>query len=433
MIPSNEFESRRQHLFDMMDGASALLVFAGVPKVSSADEDLPFEVNRNFYYLTGIAQEGSALLLINSDGEMQEFLFVLPYDPKKERWYGKRLTPFEASVVSGIPNVLISTSLPGKIDAIFNPSSREFGPINKLYLDQDREIKIAECTSTRDYKNTIKATYADVLIADCYPFITTLRLRKSNHEVDELRSAIATTKLGLSSVWNKMKPGKKEYELADEFLRAINDDNHYQGLSFPTIMASGVHGATLHYPTPMATIKDGDLVLMDLGARNNFYCADVTRTLPANGKFTPEQLDIYNIVLGCNKMVASMAKPGVTINALQDATVDYLGKACLAKGYIKDKDELINYYFHSISHFIGLDTHDPYLNPLDKGYKAVPLEAGMIISDEPGLYMEDRGIGVRIEDDLLITNDGCEVLTSGIIKEPKDLERFLASRHKSLD
>jgi len=430
MISATEYEARRQRLFDMMESGSALLVFAGVPKVSSADEELPFEVNRNFYYLTGISQEGSALLLINSDGEMQEFLFVLPFDPKKERWYGKRLTPFEASVISKVGNVLLSTSLDGKLDTIFNPSIRDYGDVEKLYLDLDREIKVADYTSTREFKNTMSLTYPTIFILDAYPLVTTLRLRKSMREVDELKKAIATTKLGLAAIWSKLHPGVKEYELADEFLKVINDDNGYQGLSFPTIMASGIHGTCLHYPTPLGTVGVGELVLMDLGARSNFYCADITRTVPVNGRFTEEQLKVYNIVLGCNKMVAEAARPGVTIEDLQNKTVEYLASACLREGYISKKEDIINYYFHNISHFIGLDTHDPYLNPLDKGYKKVTLEPGMVISDEPGLYMEDRGIGIRIEDDLLITQSGCEVLSKDIIKEPKDIERFLTSRRQ---
>lgn len=430
MIPANEFEARRQRLFDMMDSGSALLVFSGVPKVSSADEDLPFEVNRNFYYLTGIAQEGSALLLINSEGEMQEFLFILPFDAKKEKWYGKRLTPLEANVISGISNVLMSNTLAGKIEAIFNPSIRQYGEVDQLYLDLDREIKIADATSTKQYKEQFSLLFPEVKVADCYPLITTLRLRKSMNEVNELRSAIATTKLAISAVWNKLKPGVKEYELADEFLRVVNDDNAYQGLSFPTIMASGEHATCLHYPTPLATVKENDLVLMDLGARNNFYCADVSRTVPANGKFSDLQKKIYDIVLGANKLVIEKAKPGATIADLQRLTVDFLAKRCVEEGLLKKKEDIIDVYFHSVSHLIGLDTHDPYLNPLGKDSKTIPLEPGMIISDEPGLYFEELGIGVRIEDDLLITNDGCEVLTDSIVKEIPDIERFLASRNR---
>lgn len=430
MIQASEFNARRQRLFDTLQDRSAVLLFGGSPKVASADEDLPFEINRNFYYLTGIDQAESALLLLKADGERKEFLFILPFDRNKERWYGKRLTPEEAGEKSGIRNVLLTPTLSSKLDMVLNPDIREYGEIETLFLDLDREIKIAPNESTKTFKEKAQLKYPTIHIMDIYPAITKLRLKKSVHEIAEFRGAVASTKIGLMAVWNKLKPGVREYELANEFLRAINDDNCYQGLSFPTIMASGIHGTCLHYPTPLDTVKDGDLVLMDLGARFNYYCADVTRTLPADGVFSKEQRIAYDIVLRCNQMVESKAKPGVTIKELDRLTNEFLAKECVKAGFLKDESAINEYFFHGVSHLIGLDTHDPYLAPLDRSYKELPLEPGMIISNEPGLYMEDRGIGIRIEDDLLITENGCECLTRDIIKDPDQIEKFLASRGK---
>jgi len=428
MIPSSEFQNRRRKLLDLMDDDSILVAFSGVPKISSADEELPFEVNRNFHYLTGISQQNSVLLLAKTMGETKEFLFILPFDANKEKWYGKRLTPEEAREKSGLRNVLMVESFEGKVNNILNPSFQEFGDVRKIYLDLDREIKIAEATSTHEYAKTLKAVFPGLEVADFYPLVTTLRLRKSLAEVAELKSAIASTKIGVAAVMAQAKPGVKEYELADTFLHTVNDDNGYEGLAFYTIMASGVHAACLHYPTPLDTLKSDQLLLMDLGARKDFYCADVSRTIPVSGKFTEEQKNLYRIVLGCNKMIAAMARPGLTIDDLQTAAVEYLASECLSLGLIAKKEDISNYYFHCVSHFIGLDTHDPYLNPLDKAYKQVPLEAGMVISDEPGLYLKEQGLGIRIEDDLLITATGCEVLTAGIPKEIADLERILSRR-----
>ncbi len=429
MINASEFEERRSRLLGMMDNNSALVIYSGVSKISSADETYPFEVNKNFHYLTGINQEDSALLLVNSYGEMKEFLFISPFDERKEKWYGKRLTPQEATKISGLKNVQIIDSLTAKIDEILNPKFQVYGEINKLYLDLDREIKIADDMTTRDQKRTLETTYNDVVISDAYPLITTLRLRKSVTEIAELRSAIDTTQIGIYSIWSYMRPGMKEFELADLFQKTVNDLNGYEGLAFPTIMASGIHGTVLHYPSPMDTLKDGDLLLSDLGSRKNFYCADVTRTVPINGKFSPLQKQIYEIVLGCNKMIANKAKPGITIDDLQNAAEDYLAKECLAAGFIENKEDISKYFFHGISHFIGLDTHDPYASVTSREYRQLPLEAGMVISDEPGLYMADKGIGIRIEDDLLITNDGCEVLTKKIIKEVSEIENALANKN----
>jgi Xaa-Pro aminopeptidase len=430
MIPANEFEQRRLRLLTLMEPLSVMVLFSGVEKIKSADENYPFEVNRNFYYLTGIDQPDSILVLINSDGDDKEFLFIAPFDERKEKWYGKRLKTEEAQNLSGLNNVLVNSNLAAKVDEVLNPTLATYGEIKRVYLDLDREIKIADSTSTKEYKDTLAAVYPGLTLGNAYPLITTLRLKKSVREIAELQSAIASTHLGLAAIWAAAKPGMKEYELADVFAKAVNDDNSYQGLSFPTIMASGIHAACLHYPTPRDVIPEGSLLLMDLGARNSYYCADVTRTIPVSGRFNDVQRAVYGIVLGCNKMVAAMARPGITIDDLQKAAVEYLSSECVAKGFLKVKDDLAKYYFHNVSHFIGLDTHDPYLDPLSPDYKKVPLEAGMIISDEPGLYMADRALGVRIEDDLLITDTGCQVLTSDIVKEIDVLESRLASAHQ---
>lgn len=428
MINATEYEERRGRLLAMMDSNSVMVLFSGVEKISSADETYPFEVNRNFYYLTGIDQPDSALILVNSYGEMKDFLFISPYDERKEKWYGKRLTPEEASKISGIQNVQVIDSLSAKMDEILNPSMYIFGEIRKLYLDLDREIKIGEETTTLDEKKIAEATYHDVVVSDAYPLITTLRLRKSTREIAELRSAIEFTKVGLYSVWSNARIGVHEYELADLFAKVVNDLNGYQGLAFSTIMASGVHAATLHYPKPLGSLADGDLLLCDLGARSHYYCADVSRTIPVNGKFSELQRTVYEIVLNCNKLIATKAKPGVTIASLQEAAIDYLANACLAKGFIENKEDITRYYFHGVSHFIGLDTHDPYLSPIRGDYRDIKLEPGMVVSDEPGLYMAEHQLGVRIEDDLLITNDGCEVLTKNIVKEVEDIENALSSK-----
>lgn len=428
MISANEYAERRLRLIGMMEPLSAIVLYSGVEKVSSADEFYPFEVNRNFYYLTGINQPDSVLVLINSDGELREFLFILPFDERKEKWYGKRLKPEEAASISGIRNVLQRSGLEAKIVQMFDPASSQYGDIETLYLDLDEEIKIGSGTTTRDYKDTILAAYPRLKVADAYPLVTELRLRKSAREIAALRSAIASTQLGIYSVWAAMKPSRKEYEMADIFAHVINDDNGYEGLAFPTIAASGIHATILHYPTPMDSLKSGDLFLMDCGARKDFYCADVTRVAPINGRFTEFQRMVYEIVLGANKMVAKMARPGVSIEELQNATVEYLASECLKNRLIRDKKEIDRYYFHSVSHFIGLDTHDPWKAPNSRDYKKIKLEPGMVISDEPGLYIPEHSLGIRIEDDLLITSNGCEVLTSSIVKEVDEIESRLAKR-----
>ncbi len=426
MIKASEFSDRRERLINLMEPQSAMVLFSGVPKIKSADEEYPFEVSRNFYYLTGIDQPDSILLLINVDGERKEFLFVSPFDERKEKWYGRRLTLPEAEAVSGIHNVLHNSSFQGKLDAALIDGIAEFGNVETLYLDMDRELKIAEDTYVKDYARTSAAAYRGVKILDAYPLVTTLRQRKSAGEVSEFRAAIRSTHLGINAALAIMAPGRREYELANAFLKAVNDDNGYQGLAFPTIMASGAHTTCLHYPTPVDVIPDGGLVLMDLGARNGYYCADVSRTYPANGKFTPVQLSAYRLVLMANKMVIDLARPGVSIKDLQQAVISLYERELPRLGLLAQGERVSDVYFHSVSHYIGLDTHDPYLHPEDRSYREIPLEPGVVISDEPGLYFSRLGFGIRIEDDLLITEHGCEVLTRDIPKEPEAIERLLS-------
>ena len=423
MIQASEYQQRRLRFLNAMEDDSFAIFFSGLGKKCSADEEYPFEVNRNFYYLAGIDQADSILILIKCDGEQREYLLISPFDPVKEKWYGKRLTPAEATTLSGVRNVLINTALPSRVESTLTGNFSDFPAIKTVYLDLEREQKVAEDTDIERYSKQLQVICPEARIIDAYPIVTGLRQVKSPEEIAELRVAIEATKLGIASAMAKVRPGVYEYEIANEFHHVINDNSGYQGTAFPTILASGVHTTCLHYPTPVDRVKPGDLVLMDLGSRNGYYCADVTRTVPADGVFNELQRTIYSIVLGANKAVAAFARPGRTIKELQSFTVEYLASECLSHRLIQNKEEIKNYYFHGVSHHIGLDTHDPGDPDRNK-----PLVAGNVISNEPGLYFKELGIGVRIEDDLLITEDGCEVLTKDIIKEIADIEAFYSRR-----
>ncbi|MBQ4255016.1 MAG: aminopeptidase P N-terminal domain-containing protein [Bacilli bacterium] len=422
MISANEFQARRNKVFDEMDEDSILILYAGVAKKLSYDETYPFEVNRNFYYLTGVDQEGAILMLVLTEGLRKEYLFIPPFDAVKEKWYGKRLIADDAKAISGIRNVLYEGAFQSRLDGLLSESGGDYGAMKTVYMDLDKENKIAEETSTKEAAKSLEIAYPGVTVKDIYPVIVRHRLVKSPAEIAEFEKAIEHTRLGIQAVMSYARAGVYEYELADIFLRVINDDSAYQGLSFNTIMASGRNAAILHYPKPLSQIGPNSLLLMDLGAKHGYYCADISRTIPVSGKFDDFQRTLYSIVLGCNKAVASFAKPGLTINQLQEFTKEYLASRCLEKGIIEKKEDIDKYYFHGVSHHIGLDTHDA------GGKKDIPLEPGMVISDEPGLYIAEKNIGIRIEDDLLITENGCRVLSESIIKEIEDIESFYSNR-----
>ncbi len=423
MIKREEFIERRSKLIDKMDDDSIAIIFAGVPKISSADEDFPFVVNRNFLYLTNIYQDGSILLINKTGGLISDTLYIHEYNEIYEKWIGKRLTIDEAKNISAVNNILYLNQFESDLSIILKNSS-----IKKIYLDLDEEIKIKEHLTTLELKDKLLNKYPSIKITNIYNDIISLRMVKSEAEIEEFKKAIYKTDLGLKAILNKLKPGLKEYQLKSLFYYTIQDFDNSE-LSFPTITSSGVNATCLHYDEAKDEIKNGDLVLFDLGARNNTYCADISRTYPANGKFTPLQRTIYEIVLNCNKMVIENTKEGVTIKELNDKVIEFLSTHCLKAGLIKNKDEIDKYYFHSISHHIGLDTHDPVAkeNETQKRWE-VPLKEGNIISDEPGLYFKELGIGIRIEDDLLITKDGCVNLSEDIIKEIDDIERAMERR-----
>lgn len=421
MIKVSEFAERREKLYKKLDNDSLLILYSGVAKTRSADDLYRFEVNRNFYYLTNIQQENTVLVVSKFDGLIKEYLFVNEYDEVKEKWTGKRLTANEARELSGINNVLYTPTLNAQLQILFE-SKETYYRIKKVYMDLEKELKIGDEAYTTVIKDSLSLNYPHIEFVDVYNDIIRLRMVKSPAEIEEFKEAISKTNIGLQRIMKKMEPGLYEYQLSSLFYYTIQDYD-YSELSFPTICASGVNATCLHYPTPVSKINDGDLILFDLGAQNNLYCADISRTYPINGKFNELQKTIYSIVLECNKLIIKSIKPGITIADLQNITVEFLANECLKAKLIKTPEEIHKYYFHGISHHIGLDTHDP-------SFRNLPLEPGNIISDEPGLYFKELGIGVRIEDDILVTEDGSYNLSNQIIKEVQDIENALSFTRK---
>lgn len=213
-----------------------------------------------------------------------------------------------------------------------------------------------------------------------------------------------------------LKPGMHEYQIESYFDQAIKFHGG-TGIAFTTIAATGENATCLHYSSNNTQIKDGDLVLFDLGALYENYNADISRTFPANGKFTPRQKQLYNIVLEGQEVVFSHAKPGITTLELNQKLIAFYQKKLKEIGLIKEDSEVQKYYYHGVSHHLGLDVHDLC--------EYTPLKPGCVITNEPGLYIKEEGIGIRIEDDVLITEDGCVNLSKGIIKTVEEIEEFM--------
>ncbi|HZJ89431.1 MAG TPA: M24 family metallopeptidase, partial [Bacilli bacterium] len=254
--------------------------------------------------------------------------------------------------------------------------------------------------------------FSDFNVLDIYEEIIKLRMVKSRAEVKLIEQSIKLTRKALLSAQKQVKSGKYEYEVAAKFLYEIKRQNGILG--FDTIVASGLNATILHYPTLNSVINENELVLLDLGGHNNMYTADISRTYPADKKFTKIGLAIYEIVLACNKAVIEYIKPGLTLLDLQEFTKDFLKRELVQANLLKEKDNIEEVYYHGVSHHLGLDTHDP-------GLRSLPLKVGNVITVEPGLYFAKHGIGVRIEDNVLVTAKGSKNLSRNIPKEVEDI------------
>ena len=452
MISAKEFAKRRAQLLTKMNTNSCMVLFSGCDLKASEDQTHEFWVNRNFYYLTGITQQNSVLVLVKyTKTRARSILLVDEVDENRVKWMGRMIHKEEAKKISGCESVFYkdkakefyeSTDLKRLWD-IFNS--------HYVYLDlSDHNFIKQECT-TQQFASSLSDK--KIKVRNIYEEIVKMRMIKSPAEIEEIKKSIHVTNLGLQSVLKNLAPGKYEYQMSSLFEYTIKDHN-FSGLSFPTIAASGENAVILHYPTPTAVMEDKTLLLLDLGAEKDMYRADISRTYPVNGKFTQQQKDIYEMVLRCNKAVQQYIRPGVTLKSCQEFAFDYLKGELITRGYIstikaheeanaeiadlmkkdpskilsdseksdiylkKLNEQVFKYYYHSVGHHLGLDVHDACIREL-------PLKPGMVITDEPGLYMKEYGIGVRIEDDILVTEDGSINLSSEIIKEVEDIENFM--------
>lgn len=415
-----EMLSRREKLFAKMEDFSVLVLFSGVEKKSSADANYNFVINKNFYYITQIEQPDSMFVMVKTPTSRETYLFISPYDETKEKWTGKLLTADEAREVSRVDNILLNSTFDPKLDILINSIKEMHGDNCNVYIDLDDELKIASRTTTKEFKDSIQNRYDNIVIFNAYNLIIDLRMVKSYEEINRIEQAIMYTKSGIDSVMQEIKPDMFEYELLAEFEYTLRKKYNTK-VSFDTIAASGRNAAILHYPTPNDVLKDGDLMLFDLGAQCSNYCADVSRTFPINGKYNDFQLKLYNEVLKANEIVIMSVVPGVTIAELQQIAIRSLTKSLMDLGLIQKEEDYIKYYFHNVSHHLGLDTHDP-------AFRDRPLEPGNIITVEPGLYIKELGIGIRIEDDILVTKTGNMNLTISIPKNAAEIERLLGSR-----
>lgn len=402
----------RKRIMSNIEDNSLFILFSGIAPHKSADAEYDFIVNKNFYYMVGIEREKFVLLIEKRNNKLKETLFIDKVTALEEKWTGFRMKEEEARSISGIENIKPVNSLNDYINYILFD-----GDFSRIYLDLERRGWDDSETKAYTLAKNIREKYPHININNSYNIIAKSRMIKAEYEIDMIKKAIEITNQGIRKMMENSKPGMMEYQLEAYFdfeLKTLGAKRH----AFNTIAASGKNAIVLHYGENNCEMMDGDLILFDLGAEYNNYCADISRTFPVNGRFTERQKEIYNIVLKSQLETIKAVKPGLPYKELNNVTKNVLIEECKKIGLIKEDEEISKYYYHGVSHYLGLDTHDV-------GDRGANLEPGMVLTIEPGLYIEEEGIGIRIEDNVVVTKNGCENLSKDIIKTIEEIEALM--------
>lgn len=409
------FIQNRKKLAENLKDNSLIVLFSGNPQHKSADEDYTFLPNMNFYYNTGLKRESFILVVLKTNDKIVERIYIEKPDPQLEKWVGKKLRKDEVKDISGIEKVIYLEEFKSNLNTILNTKN-----IENVYLDLEKSSWNDDFKKPHLFARDLNKKYPHINIINIYNKISEIRMIKSEEEIKNIKKAISITKEGIENLMKNSKPGLYEYQLEAFFDFSIKY-NGAKDYAFKTIAASGENATILHYEENNQILKENDLILFDLGAKWDYYSSDISRTFPVNGKFSKRQREVYESVLEAEVKTIEKVKPGITLKELNDYTKSILIEKAKKLNILKNDDEITKYYFHGVSHHMGLDTHDV-------GDRDKKLEKGMVITVEPGLYIEDENIGIRIEDDVLITDDGCINLSEDIIKTVDEIEEFMKNR-----
>ena len=405
--------NNRNKVFKRMLDNSVLILFAGHAPYKRGDEKYEFSPDRNFYYVTGIDRENQIIMFLKTESARSATLYIERDNGYLAKWVGANMTEDEARLESGIEEISYLDKFYGDLsDTVFKNN------IKHIYIDlENREWDAAESESLK-FTNDFRKKYPAVDMIDAYPFFADLRMIKEHYELDLMRKAVKITTDGLEAMMKNARPGMYEYEL-EAYFDFVLTKNGVTDKAFKTIVASGERGTILHYSKNNCMTKDGDLVLVDCGAQYGWYCGDITRTFPVNGKYTPLQKQIYDIVLEGQRRVIETIRPGVKFSKLNETLKEFYFEELKNLGLVSSPEEVSKYYFHGVSHYLGAETHDI------GRYGDRTLVPGMVLTVEPGLYIEEYGIGIRTEDDALVTENGCELLSDGFMKTTEEIEEFM--------
>ena len=423
MIKESEYKRRRDRLLSNLSKHSVGVVFSSGYKTRSNDTEYPFRQDSNFYYLSGFLEDNSCLVFIKKNKKIKTILFVAKKDITQELWNGKRLGVEKAKKRFLVDEVYEYGE--------FNAKIKEYLK-NKNTLYYNFKLDYSKVKVLKRYSKEVQS-YENIS-----SFVEKMRLIKSDSEIDLIKKAISITKDAHHKAMSRALSLKYEYQLQAEIEYEFKRKGAYSD-AYTSIVACGNSANTLHYIENSKKLKSGELILIDAGCEYKYYASDITRTIPVSGKFTSTQKKLYEMILNVQLKIIKMIKPGVKRSKLQKRAIELLSQGMIDLGILKGsikkiiKNELYKkYYPHGIGHWMGIDVHDeaPYKY---KNGREIPLKAGMVLTIEPAIYIDKndedvprkyRGIGIRIEDDILVTKSGCKNLSKDIAKSIEEVEAF---------
>lgn len=413
-VPVATLQARREALFARLGQGIAVLRSADARSIEGDyPQDSDYRETNDFFYLTGIESPGSYLLLIANDTTPdQAILYIPPRNLRSEQWTGYKLSNDSAQVLTGITEIHSADSAQ---QLIRRQMARARAPGAALY------IKRGARQGEDDFiRGLVFGGFGGApTVKDLSSEVAALRLVKDAEEIRRMRGTVNATIEAHRDAARQMTVGMWEYQL-EAIIEAAFHRNGAERVGFPSIVGSGPNSVTLHYDKSRRQMQSGDLVVVDIGAEWGYYSADVTRTYPVNGRWTARQRAVYDLVLATQQTAIDSVRPGITMGRLGEISRQYMKEH---SGQVCGGEDCTKYYIHGLSHWLGMDVHDV-------GAYNTPLVPGMILTIEPGIYIAAENLGVRIEDDVLVTATGHEVLSAGAPRDPVEIERAMRAARR---
>jgi len=420
-INPNLFINNRNLLSAKLEENSIAIFNANDIMPTNSDGTMPFKQNSDLFWLSGVDQEESVLAIVKNNNQVQEMLFLKETNEHIAIWEGAKLDKELAQKNSGVEKIYWLNQM----DEVLNINIQR---VNKIYLNKNIHSRSTSEVETRDdrFRKTLTKKYPKKEILEVAPIMHELRFIKSEIEIELMKHACDITEKGLRRILPIIKPGIMEYQIEAELMHEFLS-NRSAGFAYQPIIGSGVDSCVLHYIDNNKMCKDGEILLMDFGAEYANYASDLTRTVPVNGRFSERQKNVYNAVHRVMKAATNMLRPGTDHKKMQQEVIKIMEEELISLGLF-DKEDVKRqdpskpmykkYFMHGTSHSLGLDVHDV-------GDTSTPMQPGMVFTCEPGIYIREEGIGIRLENDVLVTSGDPDDLMKNIPIDYQEIESLM--------